>query len=112
MLKQNSKALNIQEIIDEEELSVCGCGTVSRIATGVFEGVAISIISGLVLAEGKNLISDISLNDEAWKERKAKRDKGAFLDNLKCIGGPINAASDAYYRAHNKIVDVARTPWM
>ena len=105
---------NIQNIFllgNDQLMFVSGGGTIKRIAQGVFEGVAISVLSGLVLAEGKNLMSDISLNDNAWDEKKKKHASNAFIENFKCVGGPLKAASGAYYKAHNKVVDFARKPW-
>ena len=96
---------------DNQTILVSGGGTVSRIVKGTVEGVAITVLSGLIIGEGKNFISDVSLNDDKWEEKKSKRGQNAFLDNLKCIGGPINVVSNAYYRTHNKAVDIARTPW-
>ena len=95
---------------DNETIMVSGNGSISRVVKTTLEGLAVSALSHLVTGEIGRFVADVSLNDQAWEAKKEKRGKTPFLDNLKCIGAPINAASNMYYKTHNKVVDIARTP--
>lgn len=108
---KNNK-INAIILNDSQTILVSGGSTITRVVKTTLEGVAVTVLSGLIIGEGKNFISDVSLTDEKWEERKTKHGQNAFLDNLKCIGGPVNVVSNAYYKTHNKVVDVARKPWL
>lgn len=110
-MKKNKEICEVSALSDNQLLLISGgSGTISGIAKGVFEGVSVAVLSSAIIAEGIKLMGDISLSDKDWERKKARHDTNSFIQNCKCIGGPLKATSGLYYKAHNGVVDVARTP--